>query len=318
MGSNPTPCTTERTLCISKIFAVIYNLKKQGYSERTLLPMAKWLKMLAKRVDLDNPEAVKDFIAKQNWSVAFKENVVNAYEHYCRFHGIQWSKPKYKRVEKIHRVPSEEDINKIISHASLKYALGYSIIRDTGLRPIELEWLKVKDIDLENGVVYPRTAKHGEGRVLRLKPSTLAMLKKYIQKHNLKPNDNLGFVSRRLTENWIRLRNNVADKLQQPHLKMIRLYDLRHFFGSMTYWKTKDIVYTQRLMGHRNIKNTLRYVHLVNFDKEEFIVKVARTVKEACQLIEQGFEYVTEIDGVKLFRKPEQFLSFHFRPSELH
>ncbi|MCD6242758.1 hypothetical protein J7K06_03620 [Candidatus Bathyarchaeota archaeon] len=28
VGSNPTPCTTERTHCVSKIFAVIYNLKK--------------------------------------------------------------------------------------------------------------------------------------------------------------------------------------------------------------------------------------------------------------------------------------------------
>ena len=44
-------------------------------------------------------------------------------------------------------------------------------------------------------------------------------------------------------------------------------------------------------------------MHLVDFKDEEYISKVAKTVKEACQLIEAGFEYVTEIDGAKLFRK---------------
>ena len=36
---------------------------------------------------------------------------------------------------------------------------------------------------------------------------------------------------------------------------------------------------------------------------EEFVCKVAKTVEEASKLIESGFEYVTEVDCVKLFRK---------------
>jgi len=36
---------------------------------------------------------------------------------------------------------------------------------------------------------------------------------------------------------------------------------------------------------------------------DEFHVKTAKTVEEACKLVEVGFEYVTEIDGVKIFRK---------------
>ncbi len=316
MGSNPTPRTNTRTPGISnyglrtpvvgEIFQVIYHLKKLGYSDSTLIPMAKRLQRLAKHVNLRNPEAVKEFIAKQNWSCGYKGNVVNAYEHFCKFYNIPFDKPKYERVDKIQKIPREEDINKIISHATPKYALAYSIIRDCGLRPIELEWLRVKDIDLDNGLLYPRTAKHGEGRVLRLKPSTLAMLKKYIQENNLNPNDSLGFKAERVKENWIRLKKSVAEKLQQPNLKTIRLYDLRHFFGSMTYLKTKDIVYTQRLMGHRNIKNTLRYVHLVGFQNSEWICKVARNSEEASKLIEAGFEYVcTTPDNLMLFRKPK-------------
>ena len=38
-------------------------------------------------------------------------------------------------------------------------------------------------------------------------------------------------------------------------------------------------------------------------ESEDYVCKVARTVVEARQLVEEGFDYVTEIDGMKLFRK---------------
>jgi hypothetical protein len=36
---------------------------------------------------------------------------------------------------------------------------------------------------------------------------------------------------------------------------------------------------------------------------EEYHVKVAETLQEACKLLEIGFEYVTDLNGAKLFRK---------------
>ena len=71
----------------------------------------------------------------------------------------------------------------------------------------------------------------------------------------------------------------------------------------MTYHKTKDIVYTQKVLGHKSIKNTLVYIQLVDFEEDDYVAKVAESVEEACQLVEAGFEYVTEIEGVRIFRK---------------
>ena len=46
------------------------------------------------------------------------------------------------------------------------------------------------------------------------------------------------------------------------------------------------------------------HAHLVTFDNEDdFSCKTAATVKEARKLIEAGFEYVTDMSDVKLFRK---------------
>ena len=71
----------------------------------------------------------------------------------------------------------------------------------------------------------------------------------------------------------------------------------------MLYHRTRDILYVEEQLGHRRLESTLIYTHLIDFKDEEYIVRVTKTVKEACQLNEAGFEYVTEMESVKLFRK---------------
>jgi hypothetical protein len=71
----------------------------------------------------------------------------------------------------------------------------------------------------------------------------------------------------------------------------------------MEYHKTKDILYVMRLLGHKNIKNTLIYTQLVTFEDDDYLCKAANTVKEATELIEAGYEYVCDMDKIKLFRK---------------
>jgi len=296
VGSNPTPRTNVGPL------AVVWDLKKQGRKESTLVSISKRLRYLEKNVDLSDPEKVKGYVATLERSDGYKDNLIDAYSHYAKFYGIKWIKPKYMREERITRVPKEEDINKIISHSKLKSASAYSVIRDTGLRPIELGMLRVKDIDLETGKIYPITAKHGSGRVLQVRSSTLGMIKRYINENKLGLMDNL-WVSKRIRQNWSRLKTSIAKKLNEPQLAQIRLYDLRHFAGSMAYYKTKDIIYTMRFLGHKNIKNTLRYIHVVNFDQEEYISKVANSIDEVSILIEQGFEFVCKINELAIFRK---------------
>lgn len=77
--------------------------------------------------------------------------------------------------------------------------------------------------------------------------------------------------------------------------------------GNHTLQSDKDILYVMQFLGHKNIKNTLIYVQLEEAlfknENEEFICKVASTIEEGKLLIETGFDYVCEFDGVKAFRK---------------
>jgi len=54
----------------------------------------------------------------------------------------------------------------------------------------------------------------------------------------------------------------------------------------MEYARTKDILYVKQLLGHKNIKTTLKYTQLINFPHEEkFICKIAKNVEDATKLI---------------------------------
>jgi hypothetical protein len=58
-----------------------------------------------------------------------------------------------------------------------------------------------------------------------------------------------------------RARNRTAKKFHDPEIFKVRLYDLRHFYGSMLYHKTKDLLFVKVKMGHRSISSTMRYLH---------------------------------------------------------
>lgn len=61
-----------------------------------------------------------------------------------------------------------------------------------------------------------------------------------------------------------------------------------------------------RFLVHKNIECTLIYIQLEDTlfqESDEFTVRVAQTVDEAVKLLETSFEYVTDMDDKKLFRK---------------
>jgi len=201
-------------------------------------------------------------------------------------------------------VPTLEKINLILGHASKKYVIIYKIAMECGLRPIEIGNLTLNDIDLEKGLLTVNSAKHGNPRVLKLRDETHALLTEYIRQRAFSLNDRIFPSGAVISNTYERLKASLAKKLNDTAVKKIRLYDLRHYYATMLYYKTKDILLVKEKLGHKNINNTLIYTHLVSFsESEEFFSAAAQTVAEAAKLIEQGFDYICDVDGVKLFRK---------------
>jgi integrase len=282
----------------------IWQLKKAGYADSTLKAYDSRLRQLAKHVNLDVPDAVKAYVAtRETWSNAFKESVCKSYDQYVRLNGLSWNRPFYQYSRRLPYIATTEQLNKIISNCRKKYALILSILRDAGLRPIELYRLTLKEIDLEKGNITAYSAKNGNPRLLKVKPSTLAMLKEYVAENNFGLTLRIFPTPTAMRKAYCRTRRHLAKKLHEPDLMKIRLYDFRHYYATMLYQRTKDILYVKEQMGHKRIENTLIYTHLIRFSDEEYVSAIARTVDEARKLVEAGFEYVTEIDDAKIFKK---------------
>jgi len=59
------------------------------------------------------------------------------------------------------------------------------------------------------------------------------------------------------------------------------------------------------LLSQKNIGNTLIYNHLIDSGKpDDFVSKVAWTVKETQELVEAGNDYDCDVDGYKVRYQP--------------
>jgi len=199
----------------------------------------------------------------------------------------------------------------LISYARPKMSTFLRVLKDTAVRPMEAWRLKWLDIDVTIRAMSVTPAKYSHARKQKVSEQTLNMLlalprkNQYVFSVSGKP-ERFEEELEHYARNFKKQVRRVAKKLQNPRLNLISLKTFRHWKATMLYHQTKDILYVKEFLGHKNIANTLRYVHLANaFASVEdgYICKTAETVQDCSELIEKGFEYVNEMEGVALYRK---------------
>jgi integrase len=286
-----------------KVVNYLLWLKKQGYAESTIFDRVKIIKFLAKNANIDDPESIKELIAKRDsWGLGRKEIVVECYSNYLICVGGTWNPPRYKAVEKLPFIPTESEIDYLIACLGNKTGTFAQLLKETGARRGEAWQLEWTDIDAENRTVRITPEKHSNPRMLRISQRLLERLQDL-------PKNNLYVFGGTNLETTARLfersRKIAANKSKNPRLLKITFHTLRHWKATMEYHKTKDILHVMKTLGHKNIKNTLRYTQLVDFGDQDYVVKVAWTLEESVKLLEAGFQYVCDYEKGKIFRKPK-------------
>jgi integrase len=286
-----------------KIVEFLWWMKKQGYRETTIRGKGSRLRRLVKLgANLFDSESIKEILATQSWSNSGKETTAYAYDLFAKWMGIKWDRPKYKASRKLPFIPHEREIDDLIAGCNKHIAAFLQIIKETGARAGEVFNLKWIDIDIEGKTLTITPEKGSNPRVFKISNKLASML-------NSLPREGERVFGayktlRSLSCTFERNRKRLAYKLGNPRILKISFHTLRHWKATIEYHKTKDILHVMQILGHRNIKNTLIYTQLICLENDdEYICKVAKTVEQAAELIEAGFEYVCEIDGVKLFRK---------------
>ena len=75
----------------------------------------------------------------------------------------------------------------------------------------------------------------------------------------------------------------------------------------MEYHKTKDPWHVKKVLGHKSLRSTELYINIdqaiFKEESDDFHAKVAEKPDEIKALLEIGFEYVCEKEGLMFFRK---------------
>ncbi|MGB9856401.1 MAG: hypothetical protein ACPLKS_07700, partial [Caldisericum exile] len=79
---------------------------------------------------------------------------------------------------------------------------------------------------------------------------------------------------------------------------------------SWYYFKTKDIVDTQRFARHCDIRNTMKYIHIIKswIKENEYNVVYAENKEELTKYLSEGYEFVVETEFGYCLRKPKMLI----------
>lgn len=130
----------------------------------------------------------------------------------------------------------------------------------TGVRSIEAVRMTAGDLDHKGGTLMVHAAKGSLDHIVHLEPMFARRLYKHLSAHghilgHLTESIAINSRTRRLREIFDRNRSLFPPKTS--------LHSLRAAFAILIYTKTKDIMLTKELLGHRSLNSTDAYVRTV-------------------------------------------------------
>lgn len=147
------------------------------------------------------------------------------------------------------------------------------VAMNTGLRKGELFSLEWSDINFNRAILTIKgdSAKSGKTRHIPLNAIALQALKDW---KNMSSSEGLVFQSTKTGEVFSHVKKSWARVLERAKILNFRWHDMRHHFASKLVMAGVDLNTVRELLGHADIKMTLRYAHLAPEHKANAVAKL--------------------------------------------
>ncbi len=180
-----------------------------------------------------------------------------------------WEIPRPKKQLQNPHFFNQDEITRIIKQTdNLKHKTMLMLTYSTGMRVSEVTCLKVWQIDSERMQIIVQQAKGKKDRVTTLSPVLLVMLREYFVVY--KPSkDGYLFCGQQANEPYSSRSLQLvlqAAKKRAGILKPGSVHALRHSFATHLLDNGTDVTMIMKLLGHNDLKTTLRYLHVTNRD----------------------------------------------------
>ncbi|MEM0460896.1 MAG: site-specific integrase [Candidatus Caldarchaeum sp.] len=291
-----------------------YRFMTRRYALTTASNTVYRLKQLMRWLQRDlsgllDQEMVVDFILSKPVTAGYRHNLLLVYMRFLRYAG---EKPTPKILEalaalerlrqrKLPRIPSYTTclagLAALHGHTRTAYALALF----GGLRLNEALSLRWTDVDLEGRqILIEKSEKRSEGSVLPIPDQLFDVLKEAKTKAT---NDYVcGGIGQRTVQKTIR---RLRTRLKVEDAAFLSMKNLRHVFATRIYATTKDIVYTQRMLRHRSLLTTQRYVHMVVNPRTFDVLSLPITdEKKISELLAVGYEVALQTRTRVFLRRP--------------
>jgi integrase/recombinase XerD len=172
--------------------------------------------------------------------------------------------PIARRPPKLPHALSREEVTRLLSRTHfLKHRTAFLVAYSAGLRVSEIVKLRSTDIDADRSVIRVREGKGGKDRLTLLSPRLLDALRDYWRRTQpgefLFPSqDGKSHLSRAALQHAFSLAKRRAE-IDKPG----GIHILRHSFATHMLEAGLDLHTLQRLLGHRSIRTTTHYLHLM-------------------------------------------------------
>ena len=170
--------------------------------------------------------------------------------------------PRPKKPSILPEVIHAQDIKKLFKvTTNLKHNTMLKLCYGMGLRVSEIVNLKITDIDSKNMQVFIERAKGKKDRYANLPESILVQLRAYFVA--FKPKKYLFEGQYGESYSTRSAQAIFADALKKAKInKAVGIHGLRHSFATHLLEAGTDISFIQELLGHNDLKTTLRYTHV--------------------------------------------------------